>query len=154
MKKYIICSRLLNPDFYETRPLHALCKILNDMGQQAYMLYPAGQIIFNEYNLPIMTLMSACHSIYYNDDIVIYPNNFKGNYLNAKNIVRFVLNDDVRSKYPTKERLYYFDEKFMKKNTNKNATKLFYPITEMPSDNKTAFEMGESVERFIRETQC
>ncbi len=154
MKKYIICSRLLNNEFYETHPLHSLCRILNDMGQQAYMLYPGGQIIFTDYKLPTMTLMSACHSIYYNNDIVIYPNNFKGNYLNAKNIVRLVLSDDVRKSYPKREKIYYYDESFMKKNENKESAKLFYPVKEMPSDNNVISEMGISVGNFIRNTQC
>lgn len=113
MKPYIIVSPPYNHFFNGVRVLHALCDELNRCGRDAYLLFftyakaESDVIIFsmpdrNDFFCKSHTLIkrlpySAVPAIEFRELIdsayVIYPESIKGNPLNARHIVRYLLAD-------------------------------------------------------------
>ena len=95
MKPFIIYTYPFSFGIGGVVVLHKLCDLLNSLGQKAYIFpepFP-GQtepfFLLNEsYNTPIIT-QEILSDI--NNCIVIYPEVIRGNPLNAKNIVRYLL---------------------------------------------------------------
>jgi hypothetical protein len=75
------------------RTLHLLCHALNEMGQKAYLV--SGDIAFaSNPHLNTPLLSAEYQNFYYKegiDPITVYPDIVKGNPLNAKNVVRYLL---------------------------------------------------------------
>ena len=92
LQKYLIYTPSYNPQSGGIIVLHKLCHMLNKLGAHAFLFHDKIDKVnyFNtnpEYLTPIADL-----SILNQDPIVIYPEIVIGNPLNAKHVVRWLLN--------------------------------------------------------------
>ena len=92
LQKYLIYTPSYNPQSGGIIVLHKLCHMLNNLGAHAFLFHDKIDNVnyFNtnpEYLTPIADL-----SILNQDPIVIYPEIVIGNPLNAKHVVRWLLN--------------------------------------------------------------
>lgn len=90
-KKFVISTHGFDMGIGGLKVLHKLCHLLNESGQDAYVVPVDFQRPFNvyeKYNIKMVTqeLLENLH-----DAIVIYPESWYGNYLNAPNVVRWML---------------------------------------------------------------
>lgn len=118
MKNFIIYTYPFSLGIGGVKVLHKLCDVLNKNGQNAY-LYPIpfpGQmdnsfIVNTSYNTPIVT-----NEILNDVDncVVIYPEIIKGNPLNAKTVVRWLLNkaDGFLDTYNKNDIIVYYAKTF------------------------------------------
>jgi hypothetical protein len=118
MKPFIIYTYPFSFGIGGVVVLHKLCDLLNSLGQKAYIFpepFP-GQtepfFLLNEsYNTPIIT-QEILSDI--NNCIVIYPEVIRGNPLNAKNVVRWLLNrsDIYEDSYGPNDLIFYHSKSF------------------------------------------
>lgn len=118
MKNFIIYTYPFNINIGGVKVLHKLCDLLNKVGQKAYLYpvkYPAQIenifILNTEYNTPIIT-QEIKNNL--DDCIVIYPEIIKGNPLNAKNVVRWILNNPsaYENTYGKNDIIFYYSKLF------------------------------------------
>lgn len=140
MKKYIyiIMSVPYTENCGGIIVLHKLCDLLNEIGERAYM-FPATKAfhgnnivstlikrivylrlmrkemqeykINREWNAPLFPFLKALFSLFTNKYIVVYPEFFSNNPLQAKNIVRYLLHNPGNfsaGKYEYGENELYF----------------------------------------------
>lgn len=90
-KKFLISTHGFDMGIGGLKVLHKLCHLLNEAGQDAYLIpvnfdQPFG--IYDRYNVKMVT-QEVLDNL--NDTIVIYPESWYGNYLNAPNVVRWMI---------------------------------------------------------------
>lgn len=90
-KKFVISTHGFDMGIGGLKVLHRLCHLLNENGYDAYLVpynFDIPFVVYDKYNVKIVT-----HDILNNlqDAIVIYPQGWHGNYLNAPNVVRWIL---------------------------------------------------------------
>lgn len=97
MKPFIIYTYDYNPGVGGIKVMHKLCDMINTNGGEAYLMPIHLRDDFytcSDYNTPLIT-----QEVY--DDIenaiIIYPEGVKGNPLNAKNIVRWILGPSLQA---------------------------------------------------------
>ena len=117
MINYIIFTSEFDPAIGGVTVLHKLCHLLNEQGQHAY-LWPMHNNYHNfrinaNYNTPL------ANETILNNSIVIYPEIVVGNPLNAKNVVRWILNipgkvggDGI---FDQNDMIYYYSGAFVEK---------------------------------------
>lgn len=91
MKKFLISTHGFDMGIGGLKVLHKLCHLLNERGQDAYLIpldfnQPFG--VYDNYNTKMVT-QEILDNL--NDVIVIYPESWYGNYLNAPNVVRWMI---------------------------------------------------------------
>ena len=78
--------------------LHQLCSLLNEIGQEAYLVFSEESLnnsprINGELFTPILTKeLFLAHKLSHREPIVIYSETIVGNPLNAKYVIRYLLN--------------------------------------------------------------
>lgn len=90
-KKFVISTHGFDMGIGGLKVLHKLCHLLNENGYDAYLVpfnFNIQFAVYDKYNVKMVT-----HDILNNlqDAIVIYPESWYGNYLNAPNVVRWML---------------------------------------------------------------
>lgn len=90
-KKFLISTHGFDMGIGGLKVLHKLCHLLNEIGEDAYLIpvnfnQPFG--IYENYNVKMVT-QEVLDNL--NDVIVVYPESWFGNYLNAPNVVRWML---------------------------------------------------------------
>jgi hypothetical protein len=91
MKKFLISTHGFDMGIGGLKVLHKLCHLLNESGQDAYLIpldfnQPFG--VYENYNTKMVT-QEVLDNL--DDVIVVYPESWYGNYLNAKNVVRWMI---------------------------------------------------------------
>jgi hypothetical protein len=91
MKKFLISTHGFDFGIGGLKVLHKLCHLLNEKGQDAYLVpldfnQPFG--VYDKYNVKMVTeeVLSDLSQV-----IVVYPESWYGNYLNAPNVVRWMI---------------------------------------------------------------
>lgn len=127
-KKYIIWAYPYRSNSGGIIVLHKLCHMLNELGEQAYLWPGEGSFddlpTCDKYNTPI------AKPEFVEDSIVIYPEIVNGNPINAKHVVRWILNtpgfisgDGI---YDKNDFILYFSKAFTGgKRTTGNFLQLF-----------------------------
>lgn len=129
-KKYIVWAYPFQSNSGGVIVLHKLCHMLNELGQKAYLWPGEGSFdnfqLYEKYNTPMASMSDLT------DSIIIYPEIVVGNPLNAKNVVRWILNtpgviggDGI---YGENDLLFYFSKAF---NSNKRTQGNYLQIFEM-----------------------
>lgn len=90
-KKFLISTHGFDMGIGGLKALHKLCHLLNQEGEDAYLIpvnfnHPFG--VYDKYNVKMVT-QEVLDNL--NDVIVVYPESWFGNYLNAPNVVRWIL---------------------------------------------------------------
>lgn len=103
MRKYVVWSYDYTPDSAGQKTMHLLCHELNLAGQEAY-------VCFQQTN-------PAWNTPYYrgpmgDDRIAIYPEIVEGNPLEAKHVVRWMLNKPLERKYDPPGVRFTYDPMF------------------------------------------
>ena len=92
MKKYVIVAPSFVPNSGGIKVLHRLCHVLNEAGQEAY-IWPMLANDRAKFNLnPNYNTAIADTKILKTNPIVVYPEIVIGNPLNARTVVRWLLN--------------------------------------------------------------
>jgi hypothetical protein len=91
MKKFLISTHGFDMGIGGLKVLHKLCHLLNEKGYDAYLIplnfnEPFG--IYENYNVKMVT-QEILDNL--EDVVVIYPESWYGNYLNAPNVVRWMI---------------------------------------------------------------
>lgn len=91
MKKFLISTHGFDMGIGGLKVLHKLCHLLNERGEDAYLIpldfnHPFG--VYENYNTKMVT-QEVLDNL--DDVIVVYPESWYGNYLNAKNVVRWMI---------------------------------------------------------------
>jgi hypothetical protein len=105
MKKFLISTHGFDMGIGGLKVLHKLCHLLNESGKDAYLIpynfnQPFG--IYEKYNVKMVT-QEVLNNL--NDVVVIYPESWYGNYLNAPNVVRWMIG------YPSENHIKTWSEK-------------------------------------------
>ena len=91
MKKFLISTHGFDMGIGGLKVLHKLCHLLNEKGHDAYLIpldFSQPFSVYEGYNTKMVTqdIMDNLEDV-----IVIYPESWYGNYLNAPNVVRWIL---------------------------------------------------------------
>lgn len=132
MKKFVISTHGFDMGIGGIKVLHKLCHLLNQRGHDAYLVpvhfdHPFG--IYEEYNTKIIT-QDILENL--QDAIVIYPESWFGNYLNAPNVVRWMLafpSEDHVVTWNERDLWFWFFPFYITKEYNKNSDNFLY-VTE------------------------
>lgn len=91
MKKFVISTHGFDFGIGGLKVLHKLCHLLNENGYDAYLIpvhFDHPFTIYENYNTKIIT-QDILDNL--DDCIVVYPESWYGNYLNAPNVVRWMI---------------------------------------------------------------
>lgn len=104
-KKFLISTHGFDMGIGGLKVLHKLCHLLNEIGEDAYLIpvnfnQPFG--VYENYNVKMVT-EDILNNL--NDVVVIYPESWFGNYLNAPNVVRWML------AFPSEDHIVTWSEK-------------------------------------------
>lgn len=91
MKKFVISTHGFDMGIGGLKVLHKLCHLLNVRGHDAYLVPVNFDVPFGIYDGYQTKLITQEILENLNDAIVIYPESWYGNYLNAPNVVRWML---------------------------------------------------------------
>ena len=148
------------PDFVKSsagiRALYILCDQLNSMGYDSHVVFSSKTPA--NLSAPLMSLKKASSLAKSGKKIVVYPETVPGNPLDAKYVVRWVLNipgllGGTRI-YNPNEKVFYYSEVFKPYICNKTEGKLYLPTVEedifhnndvkASERNLTVFYVGKS----------
>lgn len=104
MKKFLISTHGFDMGIGGLKVLHKLCHLLNENGYDAYLIpvnFDWPFHVYEGYNVKMVTqeLMDNL-----DDVIVVYPESWYGNYLHAKNVVRWMIG------FPSDDHIQTWDE--------------------------------------------
>jgi hypothetical protein len=91
MKKFLISTHGFDMGIGGLKVLHKLCHLLNERGQDAYLIplhFDWPFAVYEGYNVKMVT-QEILDNL--DDVIVVYPESWFGNYLNAPNVVRWMI---------------------------------------------------------------
>lgn len=135
MKPFIIYTYDFDPGIGGIKVMHKLCHLLNENGYPSYLMPIYIRDTFNvyaNYNTPLIT-DEILNNL--DDAIVIYPEGIRGNPLNAKNIVRWILgpalNDDY-STYAVDDLVYWYMDYYYVEEVGQRDNQLM--ISELHTD--------------------
>lgn len=105
MKKFVISTHGFDMGIGGLKVLHKLCHLLNENGYDAYLIpldFNQSFAIYEGYNTKMVT-QEILNNL--EDAIVVYPESWYGNYLNAPNVVRWMIGP------PSEPHIQTWDEK-------------------------------------------
>jgi len=125
-KKFLISTHGFDMGIGGLKVLHRLCHLLNERGEDAYLIpvdFNQTFGVYEHYNTKMVT-QEILDNL--EDVIVVYPESWFGNYLNAPNVVRWMIG------YPSEDHVktwnpkdlwfwfipFYITEKYNKDNDN------------------------------------
>lgn len=91
MKKFLISTHGFDMGIGGLKVLHKLCHLLNERGYDAYLIplnFNLPFAVYEGYNVKMVT-QEVLDNL--DDVIVVYPESWYGNYLNAPNVVRWMI---------------------------------------------------------------
>lgn len=104
MKKFLISTYGFDMGIGGLKVLHKLCHLLNETGYDAYLIprhFDSPFAIYEGYNVKMVT-QEVLDNL--QDVIVVYPESWYGNYLNAPNVVRWMIG------YPSDAHIQTWDD--------------------------------------------
>lgn len=104
-KKFLISTHGFDMGIGGLKVLHKLCHLLNEAGENAYLVpvnFNQEFGVYEKYNVKMVT-QEVLDNL--NDVIVVYPESWYGNYLNAPNVVRWMIG------FPSEPHIKTWDEK-------------------------------------------
>lgn len=129
MKKFLISTHGFDIGIGGLKVLHKLCHLLNERGQDAYLIpvdfnQPFG--VYEKYNTKMVTqeVLDDLDNV-----IVIYPESWYGNYLNAKNVVRWMIGfpSEVHiNTWSDKDLWFWYLPFYMTEKYNKDKDNILY----------------------------
>lgn len=90
-KKFLISTHGFDMGIGGLKVLHKLCHMLNERGEDAYLIpvnFNQPFNVYDKYNVKMVT-QEVMDNL--DDVIVVYPESWFGNYLNAPNVVRWLI---------------------------------------------------------------
>lgn len=105
MKKFLISTHGFDMGIGGLKVLHKLCHLLNERGHDAYLIplhFDWPFTVYEGYNVKMVT-QEILDNL--NDVIVVYPESWFGNYLNAPNVVRWMIG------FPSDDHIKTWDDK-------------------------------------------
>lgn len=104
-KKFLISTHGFDMGIGGVKVLHKLCHLLNERGHDAYLIplhFDWPFYVYEQYNVKMVT-QEIMDNL--DDVIVVYPESWFGNYLNAPNVVRWMIG------FPSDEHIKTWDDK-------------------------------------------
>lgn len=105
MKKFLISTHGFDMGIGGVKVLHKLCHLLNERGYDSYLIplnFDWPFYVYEQYNVKMAT-QEIIDNL--DDVIVVYPESWFGNYLNAPNVVRWML------AFPSEEHIKTWDDR-------------------------------------------
>lgn len=105
MKKFLISTHGFDMGVGGLKVLHKLCHLLNENGYDAYLIpvnFDWPFAVYEGYNVKMVT-QEILDNL--DDVIVVYPESWFGNYLNAPNVVRWMIG------FPSDDHIKTWDDK-------------------------------------------
>lgn len=129
MKKFLISTHGFDMGIGGLKVLHKLCHLLNENGYDAYLIplhFDWPFHVYEGYNVKIATqeLMDNL-----DDVIVVYPESWYGNYLHAKNVVRWMIglpSDPHIQTWDEKDLWFWYVPYYITEKYNKHSENLLY----------------------------
>lgn len=129
MKKFIISTHGFDFGVGGLKVLHKLCHLLNENGYDAYLIpvhFDHPFTIYKEYNVKMVTQeildnLEEC--------IVVYPESWYGNYLNAPNVVRWMIglpSEPHIKTWSDKDLWFWYVPQYITDVYNKNKDNVLY----------------------------
>lgn len=134
-KRFIISTHGFDMGIGGLKVLHKLCHMLNTHGYDAYVIpvnFDVPFVVYEPYNVKLATNELLANL---QDAIVVYPESWYGNYLNAPNVVRWILGPPDKSHVDTwasNDLWFWLTHSYMT-NFNKDNTNILH-ITEQHRD--------------------
>lgn len=129
MKKFIISTHGFDFGIGGLKVLHKLCHLLNENGYDAYLIpvhFDHPFTIYENYNTKMIT-QDILDNL--DDCIVVYPESWYGNYLNAPNVVRWMIGPPSPEHIKTwsdSDLWFWYIPQYITELYNKNAQNLLY----------------------------
>ena len=136
MKKFLISTHGFDMGIGGLKVLHRLCHLLNENGYDAYLIpqnFNYEFAIYEGYNTKMVT-QEIMDNL--DDVIVVYPESWYGNYLNAPNVVRWILGPPSKPHIETwsdEDLWFWFIPGYITKEYNKHSKNML-SITEQHRD--------------------
>jgi hypothetical protein len=135
-KKFIISTHGFDMGIGGLKVLHKLCHLLNEKGFDAYLIpvnFDVPFVTYSGYNTKIVT-QEILNNL--NDCIVVYPESWFGNYLNAPNVVRWMIGFPSKPHIDTwneSDLWFWYVSYYITEQYNKNRDNILY-VGEQHSD--------------------
>ena len=129
MKKFVISTHGFDMGIGGLKVLHKLCHLLNERGHDAYLIpldFSHPFSVYEGYNTKMVT-QDIMDNL--DDVIVIYPESWYGNYLNAPNVVRWILGFPYKQHvdtWDTKDLWFWYLPYFFNGQFQTNADNILY----------------------------
>lgn len=129
MKKFIISTHSFDFGIGGLKVLHKLCHLLNENGYDAYLCpvnFDYSFASYDKYNVKMIT-QELLDNI--GDCIVVYPESWYGNYLNAPNVVRWMIglpSEPHVKTWSNKDLWFWYIPQYITKIYNKNINNFLY----------------------------
>jgi len=129
MKKFVISTYGFDMGIGGLKVLHKLCHLLNEHGYDAYLVpvhFDRPFTIYQNYNVKLVT-QEILDNL--QDCVVVYPESWFGNYLNAPNVVRWMIGfpgEDHIKTWSEKDLWFWFIPYYITGQFNKNTDNFLY----------------------------
>jgi hypothetical protein len=129
MKKFLISTHGFDMGIGGLKVLHKLCHLLNERGHDAYLIplnFSQEFGVYEKYNTKMVT-QDILDNL--EDVIVIYPESWYSNYLNAPNVVRWILgppSEAHTNTWDASDLWFWYLPLYMSEKYNKNSDNLLY----------------------------
>lgn len=128
-KKFLISTHGFDMGIGGLKVLHKLCHLLNESGRDAYLIpYDFNQTfgIYDNYNVKMVT-QEILDNL--NDVVVVYPESWYGNYLNAPNVVRWMIgfpSEKHIATWDSTDLWFWYMPFYITKEYNKDSQNILY----------------------------
>lgn len=129
MKKFIISTHSFDFGIGGLKVLHKLCHLLNENGYDAYLIPVRFDLPFESYDKYNVKMVTEEVLSNIDDCIVVYPESWFGNYLNAKNVVRWMIGfpSELHIKtWSDKDLWFWYIPEYITQVHNKNKENFLY----------------------------
>lgn len=129
MKKFVISTHGFDMGIGGLKVLHKLCHELNERGHDAYLVpvhFDHPFAIYEKYNVKLIT-QDILDNL--QDCVVVYPESWFGNYLNAPNVVRWMIGppgEDHVVTWSEKDLWFWFIPYYITGQFTKNTDNFLY----------------------------
>ena len=129
MKKFLISTHGFDMGIGGLKVLHKLCHLLNENGYDAYLIpvhFDQPFYVYEGYNVKMATqdILDNLHDV-----VVVYPESWVGNYLNAPNVVRWILGpprEDQVKTWKEADLWFWYVPQYMESKYSKGADNHLY----------------------------